>query len=211
MQKVKSFLLDLADMQTRSHAQICMYDTKRRFLGKAGACCKPCLDHPTLRRLHHDQVQASGQTPQPTNREQRLAVGWYGDIYSNHPAAARIDQVRRRCLLAEDDGRNQHGISSISMHITDTSASASYSGISSTDIIHLPTPHFDSSFLLPSSFLSLSSPTALARVLRGLPRHRDYSKDHRHHCTSLLSFLPPLAPHLFCQRFRWLYSGARPT
>jgi hypothetical protein len=121
-----------------------------------------------------------------TTHKSRTKTGWYGDIYSSHPAAARIDQVRRRCLLAEDDGRNQHGISSTSMHITDTSASASYSGISSTDTIRLPTRHFDSYFLLPRSFLSLSSPTALARVLCGLPRHRDYSKDHRHHCTSLL-------------------------
>jgi hypothetical protein len=136
-----------------------------------------------------------------TTHKSRTKTGWYNDIYSNHPAAARIDQVRRRCLLAEDDGRNQHGISSISMHITDTSASASYGVISSPDIIHLSTRHFDSPFLLPRSFLSLSSPTALARVLCGLPRHRDYSKDHRHHCTSLLSFSSTFSASSFLSTF----------
>jgi len=162
----------------------------------------PCLAHPTLRRLHHDQVQASGQTPQPTNREQRLAgIAIY--IATILPRLGSTKSVVSVCL--QDDGRNQHGISSISMYITNA---ASYSGISSPDVIHPSTRHFDSSCLL---FLSLASPTTLARVLCGLPGHRDYSKDHRHHCTSLLSFLPPLAPHLLCQHFCWLYSGARPT
>jgi hypothetical protein len=106
MQKVKSILLDLADMQTRSHAQICMYDTKRRFLGKAGACCKPCLDHPTLRRLHHDQVQASGQTPQPTNREQRLLAGMAIYIATILPRLGSTKSVVGVCLQRMMEGIN---------------------------------------------------------------------------------------------------------
>jgi hypothetical protein len=46
-----------------------------------------------------------------TGRKQRTKTGWYRCIYSNHPDAARIEQVRRRRLLLEEED----GISSISI------------------------------------------------------------------------------------------------
>jgi hypothetical protein len=125
---------------------------------------RPCLAHPTLRRLQHDQVQAPGLWRLAENKEQRLAgIGVYIVTILTRLGSSKsvvgVCSWRKKMVFP---------VFPSSMCRTDTSASASYSNTLPSDLPIL-TRHFDSSCLVTS----LSSPTTLAHVHCGLPRHRD--------------------------------------